>query len=239
MESRPEFDLAVALDAWRKRSSEDLSDEQLRELESHLVEGSAALREKGLSEAEAFLIATHRLGRPVELGEEFRRNELFTFTSGHARWLLTGALGYVGLHAVFGIVQRIAGTASLLLTHDTAILGASAIIVVVVSLFVGALLLLDVAKGGPMLAPILNSRFLRSPTRVALIVALLIAANWAASHVASLQLNVFLNSVPSAQVGSFLRTSVLLNQFTAAAAGMLAIAAASLVWTPERHKSIS
>jgi hypothetical protein len=238
MESRTDFDLNQALAAWRKQFSDELSDEQLKELESHLLESSTALQQGGFSEAEAFLVAAHRLGRPVELGEEFRRNQLFSFTSGHARWLLTGALGYVGLQSLFGIVQRVAGTASLLLTHNTAILGASGLIVAVVSLFVVALLLLDVAKGGRRLAPLLNSRFVKSRARVASIVGLLVLAHWAASLVATHQLNVFINSVGMAQVGSFLRTAVLLNHFTVIAAGMLAIAAAGVVWMPERHKSV-
>lgn len=239
MESRTDFNLNLSLAAWRERFSDELSDEQMKELESHLLEASTALQERGLTEAEAFLVAAHRLGRPVELGEEFRRNQLFSFPSEHARWLLAGALGCVGLHSFFGIVQRVAGTASLLLTHNTAMLGASALIVAVVSLLVVALLLLDVAKGGRRLAPLFNSRFLKSRGRVALIVGILVLGNWAASLIATHQLEVVIDSVGIAEVGSFLRTAALLNHLTVIAAAMLAVAAAGFVWTPERHKSVS
>jgi len=237
MESRTDFDLNQAFAAWREGFSDELSDEQLKELESHLIEASTALKEKGLSEAEAFLIAARRLGRPVEIGEEFRRNELFSFTSQHARWLLTGAVAYVALHSLFGIVQRVAGTASLLLTRDTTILGASAVIVAFVSLFAVALLLLDVAKGGRRFAPLFNPRIFRSRARVASIVGLLIFGNWAASFVADYHLKLLIDSTGIQDVGSLIKNAVLLNHFTAIAAAMLAIAAAGFAWTPERHKS--
>jgi hypothetical protein len=235
MESRTDFDLNQTLAAWRKRFSDELTDEQVKELETHLLETSTALQEGGLSKAEAFLVAAHRLGRPVEIGAEFSRNQLFSFTSEHARWLLTGALGYVGLQSLFGIVQRVASAGSLLLTHNTMLLGSSALIVAVVSLCVAALVLLDVARGGRRLAPLLNSRCFKSRARVALTVGLLVLGNWAASLVVTYQLNVFVNTVAMAQVGSFWKISALLNHFTVIAAAILAIAAAGFVWTPERR----
>ena len=238
MESRTDLHLNQTLAAWRERFANELTDEQIRELETHLLEASTALQERGLSKAEAFLVAAHRLGRPVEIGAEFRRNQLFSFTSEHARWLVTGALGYVALHSLFGIVQRAAGAVSLLLTHNTAILGTSALIVAVVSLCLVALLLLDVAKGGRRLAPIFNSRFLKSRAWVASIVGLLVLGNWAASLVATQQLKLLIDSNGMLHAGSFLKNSVLLNHFTVIAAAILAIGAAGVVWKPARHKSV-
>lgn len=65
--------LEAQVRAWRDslESSGDMGREDLDELESHLVDEVSDLRERGLSESEAFLVATRRIGRSHELSREY------------------------------------------------------------------------------------------------------------------------------------------------------------------------
>jgi capsular polysaccharide biosynthesis protein len=64
------FDLTAALAQWRGRLSNQpgISADTLAELESHLMDGVAELRDSGLSSEEAFHVASSRLGTAEELG---------------------------------------------------------------------------------------------------------------------------------------------------------------------------
>lgn len=67
---------------WRARLGEDpiYGTADLDELEGHLQESVSSLVQKGLSEEEAFWVATHRLGSAETLSEEYGK------VSGSARW---------------------------------------------------------------------------------------------------------------------------------------------------------
>jgi hypothetical protein len=69
------FDLNAEIQAWRNSlsASPELRPENLDELESHLRDSVAALRDQGLTDAEAFLIATQRIGSPTALQPEFAK----------------------------------------------------------------------------------------------------------------------------------------------------------------------
>lgn len=75
MENQTRFDLDQALEQWRKeiRQTGTVNEEQIVELESHLMESLAGLRTLGLTEEEAFWIARRRLGRTEQIADEFAK----------------------------------------------------------------------------------------------------------------------------------------------------------------------
>jgi hypothetical protein len=91
------FDLSKEITKWRKTLSEKqmcyISD--LDELESHLKDEIDQLKSHGLSEQEAFLVGTHRLGKPDALADEFAKvNE--------SLWLRTKC--FWGIYALFAYI---------------------------------------------------------------------------------------------------------------------------------------
>lgn len=69
MEPSTCFNLSDAIANWRNelRQQETLTEDAVRELEQHLVESMDDLRRRGLSEAEAFLVASRRVGSPSRI----------------------------------------------------------------------------------------------------------------------------------------------------------------------------
>ena len=70
-----QFDLNTAIRNWQDRlkRSPQFQDENLVELESHLRDSVARLQEAQLSEEEAFMVATHRIGSLEQLETEFAK----------------------------------------------------------------------------------------------------------------------------------------------------------------------
>src|SRR5579859_4720627 len=64
------------------------SDEE--ELKAHLYDGTESLRRTGLSEEEAFLITTRRLGRAEELSEEYSKVNPVLVTDRIWAYMLAG-----------------------------------------------------------------------------------------------------------------------------------------------------
>lgn len=106
MERQPHFDLTAATEIWldtlRQRGT--LTDDDLRELQSHLIDAVETLKVNGLSEEEAFLVARLRLGSADALGEEFGKIQRPFAVQREPVLLILGALGFVilknGLKAV-------------------------------------------------------------------------------------------------------------------------------------------
>jgi|SRR5208283_4786223 len=75
MEHVSQFDLNAALRLWLERlgQSPQVKVENLKELESHVLDSVTQLQTKGLSSEESFLIATHRAGSPAQLEPEFAK----------------------------------------------------------------------------------------------------------------------------------------------------------------------
>lgn len=73
MEYHPIYNLNAAVENWRKElnSQSNLTSDDRRELETHLWDAMAELRESGLNEEESFWLARRRLGPPHELAAEF------------------------------------------------------------------------------------------------------------------------------------------------------------------------
>ena len=69
------FDLNEKINLWRRNLAQPqtLSGSDIDELESHLREETENLTALNLSDDEAFLVATHRLGQPHSISEEFAK----------------------------------------------------------------------------------------------------------------------------------------------------------------------
>jgi hypothetical protein len=92
METPTQFDLIEALRMWRtnlKRLPE-FQNGNVEELEAHMIDSIELLRAKGLSEEEAFWIATRRVGSSEKLALEFGKVNARTFWLSRALWMLAG-----------------------------------------------------------------------------------------------------------------------------------------------------
>lgn len=96
MENQPCFDLNDALLRWRRdlAGQPGIAAEDVRELETHLLESFAAFQRRGLSEEEAFAKAREKLGSAAEVGAEFAKAHLLRIWRDRVFWI--ALLGYVG-----------------------------------------------------------------------------------------------------------------------------------------------
>src|SRR5262245_32422297 len=94
MQSKNSFDLSHSIQQWRENLGQSLAfrNENLNELESHLRDSAAGLQSQGLSEEEAFLVATRRLGPTDALGNEFGKVNVAAVWRARALWMLAGML---------------------------------------------------------------------------------------------------------------------------------------------------
>lgn len=94
METQTKFDLSDSLAQWRAACAQTASiqPENLAELETHLHDSMAALRRQGLSEEEAFLIGTKRLGSPCDLAAEFCKINATEVWFSRLAWMFAGTL---------------------------------------------------------------------------------------------------------------------------------------------------
>lgn len=99
MERQPRFDLTAATEAWldvlRQRGT--LTDDDLRELRTHLLDAVDALKTGGLSDEEAFLVARHRLGSAETLSAEFGKIQRPFAARREPLVFLLGALAFIVL----------------------------------------------------------------------------------------------------------------------------------------------
>ena len=100
------FDLNQELNRWRGRLADQagVGPADLEELEDHLRESMGDLRGKGLSEEEAFLVASRRLGEPEDLGSEFAIADPDNRRRFRLRWMVVGILAAVLLWLASGLV---------------------------------------------------------------------------------------------------------------------------------------
>jgi len=73
MEDETRFNLNQALAQWRHGLEGKLTREDLRELEAHLRDHAATLREQGLSDAESFAVASRQIGESKNLLIEYSK----------------------------------------------------------------------------------------------------------------------------------------------------------------------
>jgi hypothetical protein len=88
------FNLEQSLQNWRDnfRSAEAMQSSDVEELEHHVRDSIASLRSKGLSEQEAFAIATHRVGDSELVGLEFAKVNGRPMWTQRAFWMVAGIL---------------------------------------------------------------------------------------------------------------------------------------------------
>ena len=98
------FEREQAIATWREAQAALPADVR-DELEEHLRSSTDALAAGELSEAEAFLIAQHRIGTPTELDAEFAK-----VPGSHAerrlRWMIVGVLAALAVPALMRIVSK-------------------------------------------------------------------------------------------------------------------------------------
>jgi hypothetical protein len=108
METQTAFDLNLAIRRWREdlaRSSAFRS-ENLNELESHLRDSIAAWQTKELSEREAFMIATQRVGVGRQLENEFAKLNRNTIWLERLLWMLIGVQVWMLVNGVAGLMTE-------------------------------------------------------------------------------------------------------------------------------------
>ena len=102
MGSPTRFDLTCALATWRRalRQNDAISDDQVEELESHLMDVMSTLNESGLSTEEAFLVARRRVGDVRALQREYEKNTWWPgFVAGVQRFVMVTGATYLAVRA--------------------------------------------------------------------------------------------------------------------------------------------
>jgi hypothetical protein len=94
MENTTQFDLNDAARQWRNglESSPAFRPENLHELEAHLRDSAVALQSGEVTPAEAFRIATRRLGARAELEREFGKANVRDLWLDRCLWMILGLL---------------------------------------------------------------------------------------------------------------------------------------------------
>jgi hypothetical protein len=105
MEDQTRFDLNTSIANWRARleARDAFSPEQLRELETHVRDGTAEWIAKGLTEKEAFGIASTRLGADDALAAEYQKAQPVNVWQTRLFWMLLGSIfiGFVNAFSRF------------------------------------------------------------------------------------------------------------------------------------------
>ena len=107
------FRLDEAIEHWKETLIGDgtINAEQSLELESHLRESMVHLRSLSLSEQEAFLVAANRFGLPVELQQEFEKNNPTGRWRYRVFWMLVGTLGVEAVGSTAAAITAMIGAA--------------------------------------------------------------------------------------------------------------------------------
>ncbi len=113
MEDSTAFDLNNAVRRWREDLSQSphFREENLAELEAHLRDSVADFQSRGLTDEEAFLLATRRLGSPMGLESEFAKINRSQVCLDRLLWMVVGV-------QVWGLVVLLSHAAA-----DGAVLG--------------------------------------------------------------------------------------------------------------------
>jgi len=101
------FDLNQEILQWRNNLAlaDILAGSDIDELESHLREEFDQLTALKLSDEEAFLVATHRLGSADGLEAEYEKINRGVKFRNRLLWIVTGVLGYFLAHYLIGTVS--------------------------------------------------------------------------------------------------------------------------------------
>lgn len=119
METQTTFDLNLAIQRWREDLSRSAAfrNENLNELESHLRDSIDRLQTPQLSDAEAFLIASQRIGSARQLEAEFGKLNGRSLWADRLLWVLIGIQGWMALSVFCSVItlcaNRVATGASM------------------------------------------------------------------------------------------------------------------------------
>jgi fucose 4-O-acetylase-like acetyltransferase len=111
------FDLNAQLGDWKQNFDdvEAIRGSDVKELEQHVRDAVAELAAKGLTQEEAFLIATRRVGDPRPLAVEFKKVNGNHVWAHRAFWMIVGFLALrilsIAVGATSSVGQLIAGLA--------------------------------------------------------------------------------------------------------------------------------
>jgi hypothetical protein len=145
MENQTRFDLNAAMENWRRELAGqlNLASDDRRELETHLRDTIAELRQRGLNEEESFWLARRRVGQPQQLGEEFAKADPAKVWCERVFWMwlavfLSSTLGSMAHSIVFALTPLNTNSTPKAVMQTTFILLASLIpIIIAVSLAKG------------------------------------------------------------------------------------------------------
>lgn len=115
------FDIELAIEQWKQSfdSIDTVRPDDVLELESHLRELVSELRKRELSDREAFMVATQRLGNAAELNGEFAKVNGATVWHKRVLWMLCG-------YVVYSVGSALIQTAATLASTSVAIAGVGA-----------------------------------------------------------------------------------------------------------------
>jgi hypothetical protein len=125
METTTAFDLNRAIQGWRESFAQSPAFERdhVDEMETHLRDSIASLQSRGLSEAEAFQIATQRLGGAEQLHGEFAKTNASTVWRQRAFWMLAGMLFWTVGADLISIAKSVGVCAGTWITTNGLLLG--------------------------------------------------------------------------------------------------------------------
>jgi hypothetical protein len=125
METTTAFDLNQAIRHWRENLAQSPAFQRanLDELETHLCDSIASLQSRGLSEAEAFQIASQRLGGMEQLHAEFAKTNASTIWRQRAFWMLAGMLFWTVGADLISIAKSVGVYAGSWITTNGLLLG--------------------------------------------------------------------------------------------------------------------
>lgn len=100
------FDLNSAVENWRNElaAQPQLTSDDRRELEKHLADTMAELRQRGLNEEESFWLARRRIGQPQQLGEEFEKTDPAKIWRDRVFWMALAFLVFLAWAALLDII---------------------------------------------------------------------------------------------------------------------------------------
>jgi hypothetical protein len=108
VENPPGFDLNQAIAQWKSGvgQSPAYRAEDLEELESHLHDAVERLRDAGLSEEEAFIVATRRIGPSPALETEYSKVNEGNVWRDRLLWMVVGVQAWVFIGTVANMLSR-------------------------------------------------------------------------------------------------------------------------------------
>ena len=128
------FELETAIQDWQRRCQAigSARQEDLLELETHLRDLIVDLQRQGLSDHEAFVVASMRLGPADELEREYLKVHVNPLWRNRIAWMLGGFLAYKVCAAAIGSAMAVGSTLAAWSGMGAAVTGAVSISVSII-----------------------------------------------------------------------------------------------------------